>query len=199
MKKLILASKSPRRHEILTLAGLDHEIIVSNADESVPEGATPAEAVREISRRKAAAVLDCLSEKEESLDNVVIIAADTVVDVDGEVLGKPSDNDDAVRMLKMLSGRRHLVHTGITVTDGTGTVSEYVTTGVVMREIGEKEIKAYVSEGNVLDKAGAYAVQGKAGAFVSSLDGDFFNVVGLPLCRTCEILSDFGIELFEKD
>lgn len=201
-KKIILASKSPRRHEILNVAGLEHEIIVSDADETVPDGTTPAEAVKLISKRKAEAVLRYITEEKQNEEygaGFVIIAADTVVDVDGSIYGKPKDIEDAERMLRSLSGRRHFVHTGVTLTDGKKSVSETVTTSVCMRDISEKEIKAYASGGEVLDKAGAYAVQGKAGAFVSSLEGDCYNVVGLPLCRTCELLSDFGIKLFESE
>lgn len=203
MKKIILASKSPRRHEILNIAGLEHEIIVSDADETVPDGTAPAEAVGLISERKAKAVLKYITEEnpgaEEYTDGFVIIAADTVVDVDGIIFGKPKDIEDAERMIRALSGRKHYVHTGITLTDGKKSVSETVTTAVCMRDISEREIKAYAACGEALDKAGAYAVQGKAGAFVSSMEGDYFNVVGLPLCRTCERLADFGIKLFENE
>ena len=194
MKKIILASKSPRRHEILTLAGFEHEIIVSDADESVPDTLTPAEAVKAISLKKASAVL---CELDASLygDGFVIVAADTVVDVDGEIFGKPKNVRDAERMLRALSGRRHFVHTGVTVTDGVKTLSKVETTAVVMREISEDEIKGYAASGEPLDKAGAYAVQGKAGAFVKALEGDYFNVVGLPLCVTLGMLNEFGINL----
>ena len=194
MKKIILASKSPRRHEILTLAGFEHEIIVSDADESVPASYTPAEAVRAISAKKASAVL---SEIDTSLyeDGLVIVAADTVVDVDGVIFGKPKGEADAERMLRVLSGRRHFVHTGVTVTDGRKTLTAVETTAVVMREIKEDEIKGYAASGEPLDKAGAYAVQGKAGAFVKKLEGDYFNVMGLPLCVTCGMLNEFGINL----
>lgn len=199
MKKLILASKSPRRHEILNTAGFCHDVFVSDADESVPGGITCKEAVKLISQKKVESVLETVKNEyslEKFPEGFVIVAADTVVDVDGVMFGKPKDKDDAERMLRSLSGRGHCVHTGITVTDGVKTVSDTVTTVVNMRSLNDEEIRDYVKGEEVLDKAGAYAIQSKAGAFVRSIEGDYFNVVGLPLCRTTEILSDFGIKLF---
>lgn len=193
MKKIILASKSPRRHEILNLAGLDHEIKVSDADERLPKGIGAAEAAKVIAERKALAV------KAETLcDNTVIIAADTVVEVDGEIYGKPRDAADAKRMLSKLSGSVHFVHTGISIIDGDKNYSETVTTEVTMREIFEDEIDGYVASLEPMDKAGAYGIQGMGGAFVSSLKGDYFNVMGLPLCRVCSILRECGMPLFEN-
>ncbi len=198
-RRIILASKSPRRHEILNIAGLDHEVRVSNANENVGNDIPCAEAVRIISKRKAEAVLhDVMSENEGATADFVVIGADTALEVDGVLLGKPKDTADAERMLRTISKRGHLVHTGITVTDGIETVSETVTTAVYMRELSETDIHGYAESGEGLDKAGAYAIQGKAGAFVTSVDGDFFNVIGLPLCRVCEILPRFGITLFEE-
>ncbi len=194
MKKLILASKSPRRHEILNLAGLDHEIKVSDADENLSFGIGAAEAAKEISMRKAIAVKDELG---ENLSDTVILAADTVVEVDGEIYGKPRDKEDARKMLLQLSGSVHFVHTGFTVIDKDKIFSETVTTEVTMRELSEDEIKGYIESGDPMDKAGAYGIQGMGGAFVSSLKGDYFNVVGLPLCRVCSVLKEYGINLFE--
>ena len=191
MRRLILASKSPRRDEILDLAGYAHEVMVSDADESLEDGISAADAVREISRRKADAVVS------ETDGDRVIVAADTVVENDGEIYGKPKDEDDARRMLRKMSGGHHLVHTGITVTDGVKTVSETVTTEVFMRDITQSEIDGYIASGAPFDKAGAYGIQGAAGAFVEKLIGDYFNVMGLPVCRLSEILSEFGIGLFD--
>ena len=191
MRRLILASKSPRRDEILSLAGYKHEIIVSDADETVPAGTAARDAVAEISRRKAQAVLD------ETCGDRVVIGADTVVENGGEIYGKPRDAADAERMLRSMSGGRHLVHTGVTVTDGAKSVTETVTTEVFMRELSDAEIAGYIACGAPFDKAGAYGIQGAAGAFVERLDGDYFNVMGLPLCRISEILSEFGIGLFD--
>lgn len=194
MKKIILASKSPRRHEILNLAGFDHEIKVSDADESLPSGIGGADAAKEISKRKAEAVRRELG---SAADGTVIIAADTVVEVSGEIFGKPANRADAVRMLSILSGSEHFVHTGICVIHGEKIFSETVTTKVTMREIFPDEIKGYADSGECDDKAGAYAIQGMGGAFVSSLEGDYFNVMGLPLCRVACILRECGINLFE--
>ncbi|MBR6917726.1 MAG: septum formation protein Maf [Clostridia bacterium] len=191
MKKIILASKSPRRDEILTMAGIRHEVIVSDADESLEEDFCAADAAREISKRKALAVLNVTSGER------VIIGADTVVENLGETYGKPADADDAKRMLEAMSGGHHFVHTGITVTDGVRTVNECVTTEVFMRRLSEEEIEGYIKSGEPFDKAGAYGIQGIAGAFVEKLVGDYFNVMGLPLCRITEILSEFGIGLFD--
>jgi len=193
MKKIILASKSPRRHEILNLAGLDHEIKVSDADERLPEGISAAEAARIIAERKALAV-----KAELENENSVIIAADTVVEVDGEIYGKPRDTADAKRMLSKLSGSVHFVHTGISIIDGDKSYSETVTTEVTMRETFEDEMDGYIDSFEPMDKAGAYGIQGMGGAFVSSLKGDYFNVMGLPLCRVCSILRECGIPLFEN-
>lgn len=196
MKKIILASKSPRRHEILNLAGYSHTIMVSDADETLTEDISPADAVRELSKRKAAAVLSELEKNNEK--DFVIIAADTVVEFDGEIFGKPKDSDDARRMLSAMSGNSHLVHTGVTVTDGRRSASDTVSAKVTMRNITEDELEGYIRSGEPMDKAGAYGIQGTAGAFVSSVEGDYFSIMGLPMCRTSELLRDFGIGLFEK-
>ena len=164
---------------------------MSDADETLEKDMSAKDAVREISRRKAFAVLG------ETSGDRVIIGADTVVENNGEIYGKPKDADDARRMLGEMSGGRHLVHTGITVTDGTRTVSETVTTEVFMRKLTDREIDGYIASGAPFDKAGAYGIQGAAGAFVERLVGDYFNVMGLPLFRISEILSEFGIELFD--
>lgn len=190
MRRLILASKSPRRDEILTLVGYSHEIAVSDADETVPEGTSARDAVVINSKRKADAVF--IATKGER----VILAADTVVEADGRIFGKPKDGNDARMMLRAMSGGHHFVHTGVTVTDGVRTVSEAVTTGVVMRVLSDDEIEGYINSREPFDKAGAYGIQGIAGAFVERLDGDYFNVMGLPICRVSEILKGFGIGLF---
>lgn len=186
-RRLILASASPRRHEILLTAGIPHEIRAAHADETLPPDIDPASAVEMLSARKASAALA------EAGKDEIILAADTVVSLNGRILGKPADEADARQMLLALSGRTHAVYTGITVTDGTVTVSAHEKTVVRMREILPDEIDAYIASGDPLDKAGAYGIQSLAGIFVSGLDGDYFNVVGLPLCRTARILRDsFG-------
>ena len=187
VRRLILASASPRRHEILLTAGIPHEIRAAHADETLPPDITPAQAVEMLSARKAAAALAEASRGE------IVLAADTVVSLNGKILGKPADREQARQMLTALSGNAHEVYTGITVTDGTVTVSEHEKTVVRMREILPGEIDAYISSGDPMDKAGAYGIQSLAGIFVSGLEGDYFNVVGLPLCRTARILRDsFG-------
>lgn len=207
MKKIILASKSPRRHEILDLAGLDHEIKVSDADERLPEGISAAEAAKVIAERKAIAV-----KAEINADNTVIIAADTVVEVDGEIYGKPRDEANAKRMLTKLSGSVHFVHTGISVIDGGKTISETVTTEVTMREIFDDEIDGYIASFEPMDKAegliwdSRYAWEGKAGGYgiqdpfgmrcVKRIEGDYYSVMGLPISRVCQILRDeFNIKI----
>ncbi len=190
-RPLILASASPRRHELLTAAGLVHTVLTSEADETLPAGIAPADAVEMLSARKAAAVLP-LAPKD-----ALVIAADTVVALDGEILGKPKDEADAIRMLTALSDREHHVYTGVTVTDGEKTVTAHACTAVRMRAIQPAEIAAYVRTGEPMDKAGAYGIQGRAALFVSGIKGDYANVVGLPLSLTGDILlREFGHPLF---
>ena len=185
MNRLILASASPRRFEILTMAGYDCTIIKPDVDETVFGTPSPADLVGELSRRKA-------NEVAREHDGI-ILAADTVVALDGEILGKPKDAEDARRMLRALSDKEHWVYTGFTVCDGINSITEVSGTKVVMRHITDDEIDAYVASNHPLDKAGAYGIQGAAGMFVSKIDGDYYTVVGLPLCRVSEILRDtFG-------
>lgn len=190
MADIVLASGSPRRAELLTMAGYAFEVMKTDTDENV-EAESPAELVKTLSARKAADAA--------KLTDKTVIAADTVVALNGKVLGKPADADDAKNMLRALSGNVHSVFTGITVRRGDVSVTEAHETKVFMREIDEAEIEAYVATGDPLDKAGAYGVQGRAGMFVSRLEGDYYTVVGLPLCRVSEILKDkFEITPTEK-
>lgn len=159
------------------MAGYDVTVKVSEADENVGVS-DPAALVEALSRIKAEAV---------TADGV-LVAADTVVALDGEVLGKPKDADDARRMLRELSGREHSVFTGFTVKNAEKCITEHVETRVVFRHIAEDELEMYVSSGEPLDKAGAYGIQGIGGMFVSAIAGDYYTVVGLPLCRISEIL-----------
>jgi len=193
-RPLILASGSPRRREILTDAGIPFTVLVTEADETLPGGLSPEESVKELSLRKAAAAVRFANA------GSVVLAADTMVAAqkDGTevILGKPRDREDAKAMLRLLSGGTHRVLTGITLTDGYRTVTDAVSTLVHMREITEEELERYVATGSPLDKAGAYGIQEHAGLFVTGITGDYFNVVGLPLCRVGEILSrDFGFAL----
>lgn len=187
-KKLILASASPRRREILESAGYVFDIISPDANE-VSGGLSPAELTVENSKRKAEAAL-------READGI-IVCADTVVALEDEILGKPKTEEKARLMLSALSGKAHSVITGYTVTDGKKTVSGYVKTAVHMRDILPDEIDAYVTLCRPLDKAGAYGIQEAAGMFVSKIDGDYYNVVGLPLCEISQILRrDFGLSAF---
>lgn len=183
---LILASASPRRHELLLAAGFPHKVMPTDSDESLEPGTPPDEAVKTLSRRKAEAAA-----KTPEADGSIIIAADTVVYADGKILGKPVSEDDAKYMLRLYSGKKHSVFTGITVTDGKQYFTDAVETVVTFRELDDGEIDTYVSSGQPFDKAGAYGIQGGASIFVSHIDGDYFNIVGLPLCRLSEILKNF--------
>ncbi len=189
-KKIILASKSARRKELLEMLGVSFDIITKDTDESGVEYGTPDELVMKLSRRKLDAVLDDVPE------NSVVISADTIVWCGGEVYGKPKDIPDAVRMLRSMSGRAHQVYTGISVSDGAKIVTDAVCSDVYFRDISDGEIEYYVNNCAVTDKAGAYGIQERASLFVERIDGDYFNIVGLPVCRLGEIMrKDFGIEL----
>ena len=181
---IILASGSPRRKELLAQAGFDFEVEVSNADEDVTEG-SPTEMVEELAARKAQAVVN-LHNKEE--DDCLVIGADTIVVLDGKVLGKPTDEEAAKAMLSALSGQTHQVYTGVALFSiKKGIVEKKKTfhecTDVTMVPITEKEIADYVASGDPLDKAGAYGIQGPAAIFISGIKGDYYNVVGLPVSR----------------
>lgn len=171
--KIILASKSPRRKEILEKAGYNIEIRVQEADETLPEGILPDKAVKMLAEIKASAVNRNKGE--------AVIGADTVVAVDGEILGKPKDENEAFSMLKRLSGREHNVFTGVCIiTDGGKTVfSEHST--VEFDNLTDEEICAYIKSGEPMDKAGAYGIQGLGGKFARVVDGSFFNVMGFPI------------------
>ena len=191
MKRLILASASPRRHELLTAAGIPHTVLTADTDESLPAGILPQDAVQMLSARKAAAVLPLAPA------GSVILAADTVVALDGKILGKPRDTEDARRMLSALSGSSHHVYTGVTLTDGEKTVTAFGETAVKMRKISPEEMDAYIATGEPMDKAGAYGIQGRAALFAMGIDGDYANVVGLPVSLVGEILrKDFHFPLF---
>ncbi len=182
---VILASGSPRRRELLTEMGLRFEIDVPDVDETV--GGKPGEMVAVLAERKARAVAE---RRREGL----IIAADTLVALDEKALGKPADDEEARKMLRALSGRTHDVFTGVCVLDAkTGRcMVEAVRSGVCFRELADEEIEAYVATGEPRDKAGAYAIQGGAGAFVSGYEGSRSNIIGLPVERLTEILREMN-------
>ena len=199
--KIILASKSPRRKEILQNLGVEFEIIVSEANEDSDEK-DPARLVKELALRKGRAVADhVINERSFGKEDIFIISSDTVVaTADGEILGKPKDIPDAVRMLGLLEGKIHFVHSGIAIIklseDGDITeAADTESTAVEFLPMTKSEIDFYVTHENVLDKAGAYAIQGIASAWIKRIDGDYFNVVGLPTCRTFRLFKEsFGIE-----
>ena len=187
---IILASASPRRRELLELVGVKGLIIRPASSEApVPRDIAPAEAVKFVSRGKA------LEVQEQSAPGDVIIAADTVVCLDGDILGKPRGAAEAESMLRRLSGREHEVYTGVTVLRGGGERCEAERTAVRFRPLTEREIKAYVATGEPLDKAGAYGAQGLGCLFVKGIEGDFFNVMGLPMCLLGRMLNDLGVKL----
>ena len=196
-KHIILASQSPRRRELLASFGFDFEAVSSGADESGTEGMSPAQAVETLALRKAQWVKERRAEKEqkkdkeekeEKEDNSVILAADTLVALNGELLGKPSDEADAFRMLTALSGTAHEVYTGIAILYGDKVITHAECTKVYFRPISDEEIRAYIASGEPMDKAGAYGIQEKGGIFVRRIEGDYLNVLGLPLCKTYELL-----------
>ena len=183
----MLASASPRRSELLGSVGLAFDVVPADIDESVHAGESPSEYVARLSREKAAAIAKRIDA------DAIIVAADTTVDVDGQILEKPVDDDDARRMLRLLSGREHLVHTGVTVswfpeTRARGTTTCVVETAVRFVELSDQSIEWYLSTGEHLGKAGGYGIQGAAGAFVEGIDGSVTNVIGLPLAETLGLL-----------
>ena len=177
---LILASASPRRADLLRSAGLDFAIEPADVDETPLPGEAPVDYVERVAFDKARAVAGA---------GRLVLAADTTVEIDGEILAKPSDKADARRMLNELGGREHAVHTGVVVLpDGASARSIVVTTAVRFVDLPPDVIEWYVATGEPLDKAGAYALQGRAAAFVESIDGSVTNVIGLPLAQTLPLL-----------
>lgn len=186
--KLVLASGSPRRRDLLRQIGLDDFIIrVPNAEERPPEGLPPQETVEALSRQKAEAV--------RAFPDEIIVAADTMVFLDGLRLGKPRDASDALRMLAALQGRRHAVCTGVTVRQGERFLTRSESTDVTFRTASEETLRRYIATGEPMDKAGAYGLQGRGALLVERVDGDFSNVIGLPLPLLDSMLSEFGWRL----
>jgi septum formation protein len=182
--RLILASASPRRAELLRAAGFEFDITPSHVDESVRPGEAPEEYVCRIAEAKARAVLP-------AADDRIVLAADTTVVVDDHILGKPRDAEDAARMLRLLSGREHEVLTGVAVARGDRLQTAMASTSVEFARLSDDEIAWYIASGEPADKAGAYAVQGFASRFVARIDGSYSNVVGLPVAIVYQMLKDF--------
>ena len=187
---IVLASQSPRRQELLARIGVeDFKTLSLDIDESYPEGLSPEDTVRYIAKKKcdAAAAL-CAPDD-------LIITADTMVFLENDRLGKPRDEADALRMLTELAGNRHTVCTGVTVRQGGKAEAFTVSTDVYFRPCAEDEIRAYIKTGEPMDKAGAYGVQSRGALFVERIDGDFFNVMGLPVEQLGLVLARFGVKL----
>ncbi len=188
----ILASKSPRRREILASLGIQFEIVTADTDESSTE-TDPHALVELLSRRKGEAVRDALCADGRDLSDTLIISSDTVVAIDGEILGKPRDKEDAARMLRLYSGRTHEVVSGICLIYGDRTVVSHEVTEVAFETLDEETIAHYVDTPEPYDKAGAYAIQGLSSAYIKGIHGDYFNVVGLPVHRmNCLYRALFG-------
>lgn len=186
--KIVLASQSPRRKELLGRMGLEFVTQASKIDESAFDGLEARELVATLSREKAQWIARQLE------GETLVIGADTVVVRDGAALGKPKDAEDAVAMLLSLSGREHQVCTGVTVCRGDRVLTQVEETQVTFRDLTETEVRQYVSTGEPMDKAGAYGIQGLGGLLVEGIRGDYSNVVGLPVCRLGQMLKDFGVD-----
>lgn len=187
---IVLASASPRRKTIMEMLGArDLKILPARGEEVMQDDAGPAETVERLSRAKALEVATKCSQSD------VIIAADTIVWLHGRLLGKPADREEAARMLRELSGNSHEVYTGVTIVRGDTVTSEHEVTRVLFRTLTEEEISSYIATGEPMDKAGAYGAQGIGALFIERIDGDFFNVIGLPVCRLGEMLKKQGVKL----
>lgn len=184
--RLLLASASPRRAELLRAGGFDFDIRPANADESIHPGETPETYVRRVAEAKAHAVLPPVGDR-------IVLAADTTVVVDDEILVKPLDDEDARRMLRLLSGRSHQVLTAVTLASAGRMHTRVEVTDVWFAALTEDEIAWYVASGEPLDKAGAYAVQGLASRFVTRIDGSYSNVVGLPIALVYSMLEELRV------
>jgi septum formation protein len=186
---VVLASASPRRRELLRLVGIEHTVIPADIDEAHPPGESPAAYAERLARENAGAI---------DRDDAVVIGSDTIVVVDGDVLGKPRDHEQAVAMLRRLSGRAHVVMTGVAVAWRGRMSSGVEEAGVTFRALSDDEIRRYVETGEPMDKAGAYGIQGFGATIVDRVDGDYFAVMGLPLnrlvrlCRALGLGYDFG-------
>lgn len=193
MNKVILASQSPRRRELLAQVGIGFEVIPSLVEERITKN-EPVEIAKELSRQKALDVGDRIDTAGQ--DEVVVIGADTIVVLDNVIMGKPKDRAHAIDMLTQLQGRAHLVITGVTLYHKKGTSREKVTfasqTKVYFHRMSKKEIEAYVNTGEPMDKAGAYGIQGMSAAFVERIEGDYTNVVGLPIAAVYQELKKRG-------
>ena len=187
--EIILASASPRRQQLLELIGLTFRIVVSDVEEDNTKDMLPQELA------VAHAIDKALDVSKKVPKDAVVIGADTIVVVDGKVFGKPHDHAEAVNMLTVLAGREHVVVSGVAVAKGETLVSGSTVTTVKFRSLSQEQIKKYVDSGEPMDKAGAYAIQGKGALFVESINGCYSNVVGLPLVTLAELLGQVGVHI----
>ncbi len=198
MIQVILASKSPRRREIFSALSIPIRIVTADTDESYQPGTAPSEIVRQLATRKCEAVTQLLREQGELDDNTMIVAADTIVSLDGTIMGKPANAEDAARMLRQLSGKKNQVYTGVAVHFGDRTAAIDDHTDVWFAPLSDKEIAAYVETGEPLDKAGAYGIQERAGFFSEKIEGDFSTVVGFPVFAFGTLLRrQFSLDPFD--
>ena len=189
-KTVVLASASPRRQELLRMLGVNNLLVVpARGKEQPPEGAGPEEIVKALSLQKAKEVAHQVPA------DALIVAADTIVWLDGRALGKPHGEAEAADMLRSLSGRQHEVYTGVTLLEGDSCTSTVECSRVFFRPLSEAEIAAYIASGEPMDKAGAYGAQGKGALFVRRIEGDFFNVMGLPVCLLGQMLAAKGVQI----
>ena len=206
MSQIILASQSPRRKELLEQIGLEFEICPAKGEEIITK-TIPEEVVMELSKQKAeevAAMVSSYTNEHKDIttpSDIMVIGADTVVAYDGKILGKPVDEADAKRMLTLLSGNTHSVFTGVTLVliDKSGRAGElvfYEKTDVKMHEMSEAEIDRYIATREPMDKAGSYGIQGKCAIYIEKIDGDYNNVVGLPITRIYQELKNIGIDVY---
>lgn len=204
-KRIVLASASPRRRELLSLTGVKFQVLPGNIEEKT-SSSRPSQMVRELSRQKALAVFESLSEEEK--EKSLVIGADTLVSIDGRILGKPEDEKRAEEMLMLLQGNTHQVYTGVTLIsqelDENGNAVRRICTfaektSVTMYPVTQAEIKDYIATGEPMDKAGAYGIQGRCAAWIQKLAGDYSNVVGLPVGRLWQELKKMDIEGTKSD
>ena len=185
--RVILASQSPRRRDLLTLIGVPHEVRPADIDETVLPGERPAPHAERLARGKALAIAS-------AEPDALTIGSDTIVVVDGDILGKPGDADEARRMLRRLSGREHVVFTAVAVAYGGRVASSVEEVTVSFRALTDHDIDAYVATGEPMDKAGAYGIQGYGATIVERIDGDYFAVMGLALGRMVRLMAELGVE-----
>lgn len=186
MRRFILASASPRRKEILENAGFSFEIIVSDADETIKENLSPDKTVEELAKRKALSVW-------EKNKDAVVFGCDTVVAVDGKILGKPRDDQEAFEMIKSLSGKVHTVSTGVCICAEEKISVFSNTTEVEFYPLSDETIRSYIATGEGKDKAGSYGIQGYGCVLIKEIKGDYFSVMGLPVSESARVLADFGV------